>query len=143
MHFLYQSDSIFRPFCFINDFVEFCSKLNSKNLPRLFNFFFTDKDFKLKFYSQIQFNTRSTSDRLIVKGSKVRNDQVQDGRSKMVGPKWSVQKFWIPKWSCLDECLLKCSTRETPTRQPNPDEKGLCLSRLCLSTFNVLDYVRS
>ena len=38
IHFLYQSDSIFRPFCFINGFVESDSKLNSKNLSRLFNF---------------------------------------------------------------------------------------------------------
>ena len=47
---------------------------------KFIQFLFTFKDFKLKFFSQIQFNAQSVSDRLFLKGSEVRKDPVQNGQ---------------------------------------------------------------
>ena len=66
-------------------------------------FFFTFKDFKLKFYSQIQFNARSMSDRLFLKGSEVRNNRVKNGSSKTVKFKWTSTENKVKSWMKVDD----------------------------------------
>ena len=131
IHFLYQSDSIFRPFCFINGFVESDSKLNSKNLSRLFNF--SSKSRILN--SILRFNL--TNDQCLIDFFQ-RMQRSEMIKSKMVGSKrsspdgrllklkWKVA--W--KWTIPDH---SDHIRDRPLSR-------IVHFRLCLSTFTDLDY---